>query len=195
MPDVIDVRKFLSSHSSLPVRGSKTSTWPHWDLWKRQQKLKLWLCFDYGHQKSNWMPNLYPLPPLSTSYAYFEINRFWCFWEQWTYTIPIKMVWAVVLSSFKTHFYHKQTKIQIFKFLHFLKVCIGYVNSSEPPYRKVPVDWFQNLYHPWYVWINHPSFCKSEEINSCKLSPLPSSCVRILPLFLLLESKVNKIYR
>ena len=51
----------------------------------------------------------------------------------------------------RTHLYHNQNEIQIFIFLHFLRVSMGGMQTFQTPCTGgVTVNWFQKFYHLWH---------------------------------------------
>ena len=80
----------------------------------------------------------------------------------------------VLFSSLEYIFYHNQNKIQFFLFFAFLQVPIGVCGIFRPLYREGGSnELILNSLSPMILY-NHPLFFKSGEINSCRLSPLPT---------------------
>ena len=157
---------------NLPVRGeSETFAWLHRDLWKKQKMkilimYRLWSkCVPMSLKRTNIMTFKIKLThnfgPLSITFSlrclfsakmaifyvfdrigYREPKQFQSNWPRWFFLVH----WNTFLPQSKQN--------SKFQFFAFLQVPIwGYVESSDPLYRGVPVNWFQNFYHLWYCTI------------------------------------------
>ena len=81
-------------------------------------------------------------------------------WPRWFFLVH----WNKVFTTIKAKF-----KIFIFSIFAFLRVPMGYVESSDSLYRGFQWIDFKTL--PSMLLYNNSSYFKSGEINSCRLSP------------------------
>ena len=77
-----------------------------------------------------------------------------------------------------THFYHNQNKIQNFHFLHFYRPPMGVCGIFRPPVQGGSNELISKFLSSMILY-NHPSYFKSGEINSCRLSPLPTRTLNL----------------
>ena len=132
------------------------------------------------HLKLNWLTTLDPSVSVLASDAYFQLK--------WPYFVYLAVYGTENLNnsnqnylggSFQfigTHFYHNQNKIQNFHFFHFffffafLQVLLRrYVEFSDPYTGGSSSKLLSSM-----LLYNHSPYFKSGEINSNRLSPLPT---------------------
>ena len=101
--------------------------------------------------------------------GYRESKRYQSKWPRWFFLVH----WNTFVPQWK-----QNSKCLFFFFFFFFfsflyKSLWGYVESSDPLYREGSSELISKLLSSMLLY-NHSSYFKSGEINSCRLSPLPT---------------------
>ena len=127
--------------------------------------------------KMCWLTTLDPLESLLASNAYFQLKwpylkyfsrigyrepkQFQSKWPRWFFLVH----WNTFLPQSK-----QNSKLSFFAFL---QVPIGVCGIFRPPVQGGSNELISKFLSSMILY-NHPSYFKSGEINSCRLSPLPT---------------------
>ena len=156
---------------------------------------KFLLCFDFGqhviqwtenehllHLRLNWLKTLYSLPLLSTPEVYFQLVGFVPAFGAIEYNLPIrlqlKMIWVVLLSSLEHIYTTIKTKFRLSYFCIFYRSLWG-MQTFQTPVHAGSCELISKFLSSMTLY-NHPLYSKSDEINSCELSPLPNNIVIVI---------------
>ena len=94
--------------------------------------------------------------------GYHEPKQFQSKWPRWFFLVH----WNTFLPQSKQN--------SKFQFFAFLQVPMGVRGIFRPPVQGGSSELISKFLSPMILY-NHPSYFKSGEINSCRLSPLPNN--------------------